>query len=190
MKNQNDQRVVKTRESLVNAYLELLIENVSSKVLDICNRADISPITFYHHFGDKQELIKYVIDQQLQHILPIPEKLKPSGYKQFFNYLIKSLTSFFIKNKEGVFNSLKQIDDKGYKYSYLDVLNKTILYKSENESNNYEYIHPTIKSIMITWFIGGLLCVIYISIKEGKPLYIEYIWESIKLFASIITNKN
>lgn len=189
MKNPNDLRVLKTRERLVNAYLQLLINNTSDKVLNICSKANITAMTFYHHFEDKIELIRFTINQQLRHILPIPTKLKPSGNKQLFNYLIKNLSLFFINNKEVLFKSVLLMQDKGYKYSYLDIFNKTIIYNSFNEFKQLDQtIDFEIKETIIKWFVGGLIVVLISNIINNKLISYELLWKSIKLFASIINN--
>lgn len=58
-----DLRQRRTRQSLVRALEELLAERTfqSLSVTDICQRAMVHRTTFYAHFNDKQELLRYLL---------------------------------------------------------------------------------------------------------------------------------
>lgn len=58
-----DLRQRRTRQSLVRALEELLAEQTfqSLSVTDICQRAMVHRTTFYAHFNDKQELLRYLL---------------------------------------------------------------------------------------------------------------------------------
>ena len=58
-----DLRQRRTRQSLVRALEELLAERTfqSLAVTDICQRAMVHRTTFYAHFNDKQELLRYLL---------------------------------------------------------------------------------------------------------------------------------
>lgn len=58
-----DLRQRRTRQSLVRALEELLAERPfqSLSVTDICQRAMVHRTTFYAHFNDKQELLRYLL---------------------------------------------------------------------------------------------------------------------------------
>ena len=59
-----DLRQRRTRQSLVRALEELLAERTfqSLSVTDICQRAMVHRTTFYAHFNDKQELLRYLLE--------------------------------------------------------------------------------------------------------------------------------
>lgn len=58
-----DLRQRKTRKLLVEALAQLLMERPFQElsVVDICHRAMVHRTTFYAHFNDKQELLRYMI---------------------------------------------------------------------------------------------------------------------------------
>ena len=58
-----DLRQRKTRALLVKALAELMEERPFSElsVVDICSRAMVHRTTFYAHFNDKQELLRYLL---------------------------------------------------------------------------------------------------------------------------------
>ncbi len=58
-----DLRVIKTKQGIVNALMELLEKKTWDKISikDICENALISRSTFYAHFKDKYDLLEYVV---------------------------------------------------------------------------------------------------------------------------------
>lgn len=63
-KDHLDLRQRKTRKLLVEALAQLLVERPYQElsVVDICNRAMVHRTTFYAHFNDKQELLRYLLE--------------------------------------------------------------------------------------------------------------------------------
>ena len=59
-----DLRQRKTRKLLVEALAQLLEEKSFQElsVTDICRRAMVHRTTFYAHFNDKQELLRYLLE--------------------------------------------------------------------------------------------------------------------------------
>jgi AcrR family transcriptional regulator len=57
--NLNDPRVRKTRRSLQNAFIQLIMKQGydSISIQDIANEAETARITFYRHYKDKEELL-------------------------------------------------------------------------------------------------------------------------------------
>ncbi|MGO5022503.1 TetR/AcrR family transcriptional regulator [Lawsonibacter sp. LCP25S3_G6] len=62
--NHLDLRQRKTRKLLVEALAQLLVERPYQEVsvVDICQRAMVHRTTFYAHFNDKQELLRYLLE--------------------------------------------------------------------------------------------------------------------------------
>jgi len=95
-----DLRVQKTRSALTGALYDLLCEKSLDDitVTELCNRAVIRKATFYKHFGDKTELLTYMI-QELQRIsleentIGYDEKVPHSYYIGVFRYFMDFLDS-------------------------------------------------------------------------------------------------
>jgi AcrR family transcriptional regulator len=100
MEKQLDLRVQKTRKALTGALYDLLCEKSLSEitVTELCDRAVIRKATFYKHFGDKTELLAYMI-QELQRIsleenkIGYDDKIPDSYYIGVFRYFIEFLDS-------------------------------------------------------------------------------------------------
>ncbi len=73
-----DKRIVRTRQLLTQAFLELLKERglQAITVQDITERAAVNRATFYAHFEDKYHLFNTIIDETFQQHLvggcPLP----------------------------------------------------------------------------------------------------------------------
>lgn len=69
-----DLRQRKTRSSLVKALLELLEEQPfrTLSVVDICQKAMVHRTTFYAHFEDREELLRYALATMTQEFFPQP----------------------------------------------------------------------------------------------------------------------
>jgi AcrR family transcriptional regulator len=66
-----DPRVRRTRQLLVKAFSELLVEKTfeTISVQDIAEKATINRATFYDHFPDKVALLDYLIEDRFQQVL-------------------------------------------------------------------------------------------------------------------------
>lgn len=65
MKKMEDRRILRTRNMLFDAFLDLMIEKgyETITVQDIIDRANVGRSTFYLHFTDKESLLMSSIDQ-------------------------------------------------------------------------------------------------------------------------------
>lgn len=126
MQDYLDLRIQKTKRQLVDALIDILKNQTAKstiKVLHICNKARISPITFYNHFGNKKELLEFTINEQLENIFPIPLKLQPKNLWHLIIYLINFFDKFCKQNKEIILNLS---NNPKVKFSYLDLFLKII----------------------------------------------------------------
>lgn len=121
-----DLRIQKTKQQLVDALIDILKNQTAKstiKVLHICNKAKISPITFYNHFGNKKELLEFTINEQLENSFPIPLKLQPKNLWHLVIYLINFFEKFCKQNKDIILNSSNNLK---VRYVYLDLFLKIL----------------------------------------------------------------
>lgn len=71
-----DIRVTRTRQSIVNAYVDLATTNQPDTITiqQIANKAMINRATFYAHFKDKQDLDDYIFRQAMGIFKPLRNK--------------------------------------------------------------------------------------------------------------------
>lgn len=175
-----DERIIKTKLALTGAILYLIKNEKKIKVLDICHKADITPMTYYHHFGNKNELLKYTVINQLSGILPIPRKLKPINLKHLIYYLVTAFNKFVTNNHELICAAIKQAKENIYYGSYIDLITKTINFFIKDEVRQVikqDELQINFCSMVISGSLKEIFKQIVIS---GRNFNNDVIWSLIK----------
>lgn len=163
-----DLRIIKTRRVLIDAFFDILKNKVDSKpikVVDICDKAKISSITFYKHFRNKEGLLNYSVNDQLVNKLPIPSKLKPKNLRQLVYYLLEFFEKFYIDN-ENLIISCKANQNVMQK-TYFDALLKTIEWYTFNELKIILSTYNILELNIITKILVGGLFNFFIKRKDN-----------------------
>lgn len=186
MEHYLDLRIVKTRQELYQALFENLKDQSHNlekiKVLDICQKADVSAITFYKHFKNSSQLIKEAIKDQIENRLPIPSKLKPHNLKQLIIYLLDFFSNYFTNNKEIILNCVIYCSLKGYKNTYLDILLKLVIYYVKKELTSIFKDTDNISiNIWSEFIVGGLFYLFAVRTVNKKTIDNNVIFNNIKL---------
>ena len=181
--NDIDERIIKTRIALSDAIFEILKKNNIIKVLDVCKQANITPMTYYHHFNNKHHLLEFAIKKQLENQLPIPLKLRPQNMRQLVAYLLKMNIAFVKDNYDVIVASLNKLNNHNFNSSYLAILLNMHQHLIAQEIKN---IYPDINTLTInTWstiLTYGLLLFFIHNIKFIKHYQFVNMWNSLKLF--------
>jgi AcrR family transcriptional regulator len=94
--NMNDLRVKKTRRSLREAFIRLILQQGydSISIQDIANEAETARVTFYRHYKDKEELLtdclNVLYEEMAERIPPLTPETAGTGYnpmREFFRHL-------------------------------------------------------------------------------------------------------
>ena len=97
-----DMRQRKTRKLLVGALSELMEEKPFQQlsVTDICRRAMVHRTTFYSHFSDKQQLLKYLLEELENKCIStcLPKDLE-RGPREYLLTAAKNVFSFFAQRR-------------------------------------------------------------------------------------------
>lgn len=181
-----DERIIKTRLALVDAILNLIRKHAKTKVLDICHEAHITPMTYYHHFGNKKQLLEYTIKKQLQGILPIPRKLKPLNVKHLVFYLLNGFNNFVRQHHEIILSTIKQSEIEGYYDSYLDLSIRTIKALVWHELNILKIGNQPRTEIFNNLICGALIHVFLDMTINNWFINIKDLWDSIKNFILLL----
>ncbi|MBP1755628.1 MAG: TetR/AcrR family transcriptional regulator [Firmicutes bacterium] len=96
-----DRRIQKTRQSIMNTFIDLLAEKGFEKITinDIAERANINRGTVYLHYVDKFDLLDKCIETYIELLLnhcanSTDTKLKASAFQSVFEYLEKNFTIY------------------------------------------------------------------------------------------------
>ena len=104
-----DRRIEKTRQVIMNTFIDLLAEKGFEKItiIDIAERANINRGTFYLHYVDKFDLLDKCIETYIELLLhycanSADKNLSESAFQSVFEYLEKNFTIYkLLLNNEG-----------------------------------------------------------------------------------------
>lgn len=94
--NPDDPRVKKTRRSLREAFIRLILQRGydSISIQDITNEAETARITFYRHYRDKEELLTDCLNELYEELVEKTEReiadgadSKASAFQVFYEHL-------------------------------------------------------------------------------------------------------
>jgi AcrR family transcriptional regulator len=96
-----DRRIQKTRQSIMNTFIDLLAEKGFDKITinDIAERANINRGTVYLHYVDKFDLLDKCIETYVEMLLHhcannTDKKLNASAFQSVFEYLENNFTIY------------------------------------------------------------------------------------------------
>jgi AcrR family transcriptional regulator len=96
-----DRRIQKTRQSIMNTFIDLLDEKGFDKITinDIAVRADINRGTVYLHYVDKFDLLDKCIETYVEQLLQYcansaDNKINANAFQSVFEYLEKNFTIY------------------------------------------------------------------------------------------------
>lgn len=158
-----DLRVVKTKNLIKSAFLELIETNGYSKVTvtDIVDKAMINRNTFYLHYYDKEDLINEMISENYKKTEPLIRKILFKRVKEYLNDPIKMQEQIFKDILEHLLEEVELyrifIMDPGLS-GYLNKLKATIkskmqsdLIKNDKQKIAFEFAFEGTYGCIIEW---------------------------------------
>lgn len=157
MEKKLDLRVQKTRTALTSALYSLLCEKSFNEisVTELCDRALVRKATFYKHFGDKNELLAYMIRELQrsayeQNSIGYDEMEPKSFYRGIFRYFM----DFLEGNEKLVTNILKSNASSGV----LDILSEQMqLDISEHMKTEADTLIAQSSDMFATIYAGAIV---------------------------------
>lgn len=126
-----DLRIKKTHKALRKAMQELLTEKSFDEisVTELCERAETRRATFYKHFGDKSELLVYMIQELQQEYNARNEVVFDiQNPKKCMTTIFKYLIDFLDENR----NMARTVMKSNAKHIVLDILSEQITFDLKN----------------------------------------------------------
>jgi AcrR family transcriptional regulator len=139
-------------------------------VYDLCNEALVSRATFYMHFNDKYDLLRYWLTQVAQSM----EEQMASCKKEEWEKIIKP----FIQNHRGILTNIAKDPDG----EVMDILSDFFVsivpvFAGANEVDREAPSYTA----LLTFCTGGLLHLLRWQVKKNFPLddktLIVYVWD-------------
>lgn len=170
MEKKLDLRVQKTRSALTSALYDLMSRKSLDEitVTELCEYAVIRKATFYKHFGDKTELLVYMI-QELQRIsseentIGYDTALPYSYYSGVFRYLL----DFIDSNDRFVLNVLKSNSSSFVR----NILEMQIRQSIDEHLRHEEREDLRISHAMLSSIYSGAIvsCCIWWGMQKNRP---------------------
>lgn len=182
-----DLRIRRTNKLLSDALLELMSEKPFEKisVMDICEKAMVHRATFYAHFEDKYDLLRYcmsVFDDSFDRA-DIREHSK-DGYMQYYMDVASSVLTEMEKNQTLIKNLLKKNSEDSIITRFQSTAIMRIREKLEKcEEEGIKLPAPA--ELMAVFYGGACVSLAGWWIENGMPFsaekFVEYLNELISL---------
>ncbi len=167
-----DRRVQKTRQLIMNTFIDLLTEKGFEKITiqDIADRADINRGTVYLHYVDKFDLLDKCVEKYVDLLLHYCEgstntNLDAGAFLSVFGYMEKNFTIYkLLLNNEGI----------GYFRSRLYGIIETMAVEAIGRNpENKAYSNPVTIQFLASGFIG----VMEWWINQSMPCSVQEVTE-------------
>ena len=172
MRAREDKRIVKTKAALFDAFLNLLLEKLYEDITvkEICERADIRRATFYKHFDDKYEFLRYLVGSLRD---DFDNRLRAgthplAGMSYYVEYL-KALVNFLLENEAMINNLL----ESSVLHTLLDVITEKNYEDTCNklrESVSLGMILPASVEVTAAMMTGAVANTILTWYNSGRKL--------------------
>lgn len=167
-----DMRIRRTYKLLSNALIKLLKEKSFEKitVIDICEEAMVHRATFYTHFEDKYQLLKYCM-KELEAAFEKEDVTDNSfeGYKKYYMNVAKQIFSEVASNKDLYSIVLKKNKTDSIISNLQDAIVLKVKEKLEKCKENGINIAVPIP-ILSSFYVGACISVASWWIQNDMPI--------------------
>lgn len=177
MKKKMDLRIIKTKNSIYNALIDLLKDNLFEeiKVSDICKEALINRSTFYAHFEDKYDLVMSLIEDLRESLSKELNTIADDlSVREYYLELIKAFLNH-IEGKEDIYRSI-MINNRNS--IIMDMLYATI--SDDINKRIGGLINGVPGNVVSSFYLGGVVNIGFEWLKSGKTYSKEEMLEYLK----------
>ena len=134
-----DARIVKTKEKLVNVFCSMLetrkFEDLT--VNEICNEAGVRRATFYKHFTDKYDFLRYFVSKKRADFDARVNYSKNSGAEvEYYIEYVRGVVGFLSENEKIISNAL----DSALLHAIVEIV------KEQNYVDTKERLYASVKA--------------------------------------------
>ena len=179
----DDKRVQRTLSVLKEAFAQLITEKALSQITvsEICDRAQIRRTTFYQHFQDKRELLKwYTQEMQRELYRYTSQAAGEPGTEEWLVSVVGGMLAFLRGNEQTVRVLLKSGEKgrllmEGFLRTSLQGMTKHYLYAADD---------PRAVAFQTEFCMGGILAVVSWWFTNEEPCseeeVLQYFRESLR----------
>lgn len=170
MEKKLDLRVQKTRSALTNALYELMCQKSLDEitVTELCEKAVIRKATFYKHFGDKTELLVYMI-REIQRLAEEDNYVDydPENPANYYTDVFRYLIDFIDSNDKFIVNVLRSNAGN----SVRNILEEQIRFAIDQRlrQEEAEYIRSSHTLLSVAYAGAIVSCGTWWALQENRP---------------------
>ena len=167
-KTNTDARILKTMESLRGAFTELIKEYGydSITVGTLCRQASVCRVTFYNHFDDKQDYLRYYMTSAIHSLVDEVMKLPPECAHRDRIKKISGQIFRYLKSDGELIQLLHEAErsDEVAKMLY-GIVKKTITMSMKLKCRNMAQ-----RDALASFYASGLICMLHMWLSEFYQL--------------------
>lgn len=189
MKNNNektDLRVRRTYKLLSDALISLMkvkpFEKIS--VMDICNEAMVHRATFYTHFEDKYQLLKYCMRElELAFDESTPTENTIQGYKEYYTDILRRILDTVAQQKDLYSMIFKKNKTDSMLTNFQDFISKKIAENMEKaKQSGVDF--PVPPEILSNFYAAGCISVAEWWLSTDMNMPVEELVQYMNLLIS------
>lgn len=172
MEKKLDLRIQKTYLALTNALLQMMEEMrfEDIRIGELCDRAMVRKSTFYKHFGDKYELLAFIVRQKQEELnTQLMEKQETGNTVEYYMQFISLVLDFLSSNKALVHSARQSNSFPLMLHVFSEQIIRDIQDHLKADALRGETL-PAPPDIMASFFVGGIMEALHCCMKKGKPL--------------------
>lgn len=179
MKNKQDLRVKRTHRLLAESLLKLMKKMPFEKITitDICENAMVHRTTFYTHFEDKYDLLKFALSELEK---PFEEEnirtKNEEGYLDFFMEAAQSILTYIDRH----IDLLRIFIKKNKEDSFVSMLRSALTERLAERLTQMEeegVSLPAPGQVLANWYAGGCLNMLLWWIENDMPCSSEQLFQ-------------
>ncbi len=169
---------------LSTALLNLLEEKPFEKIttIDICKTAGVPRATFYNHFDDKYDLLRFTLREIALHIKKSTEET--SDERRYISDIIYNLLTFYESNLK-IIRKVSSVNCSSTLYDEMKLLMNEILTERMTQSVFHGHHYPADITILAEFYSNGIVYSVKSWIDSGMKIPKETL---VKSFTDIIIN--
>lgn len=188
--NTTDLRVKRTRHLLSEALKTLMKKMSFDKITitDICEKAMVHRTTFYAHFDDKYDLLRYTMREFEEPFEKVKLKeVSAKGYRNYYMEVAEKVFDYVDDNKE----LFKILLDKNKHESCLSFFQNSLTESFEEklkicEKSGIKFDMPT--EVISNMYMGGVISVVMWWVEKGAPFSVEDLLKYLEVLIPTINN--
>lgn len=159
-----DRRVIKTKQAIRTAFLDLLADKPIAKITvsEITKRANIGRGTFYFHYTDVYDLYEQTINDTIADLISFFDVEYPYAQHESFDHLFKDLLAYIAKERYIFLIYIQHGMDNQVLNKVKEVFKEKILNEEKIASDNIQeqvevlYTIHGVMGILVDWLTGKL----------------------------------